>query len=268
MSKSRYFLSFAGLEAACKFTSSNTDTLMHAEFKNTKVICFDLGNTLIEFGPRQIAKQYKGLTSKLTEMFGSCDTAKLKAIRDRQIVAPYHDGYRENDVEECCRELIEGIYSVTATEIQVRELAEERYKIFVEIIELSDVIFPLLTDLAKSYRLALLSNFPCSRSIRDGVEKLGMTQFFDAIVVSGEIGWVKPDPRPYQVLLDQLKNEPDECVYVGDNWLADVQGSMGMGMKSILTTEHLPYEKFERKPGDLEPDKTIGRISELRALLL
>lgn len=74
--------------------------MIDADFKNIKVICFDLGNTLIEFGPRQIAKQYQGLTSKLTEIFGSCDTAKLKAIRDRQIVAPYHNGYRENDVEE------------------------------------------------------------------------------------------------------------------------------------------------------------------------
>ena len=241
---------------------------MHTEFRNTRVICFDLGNTLIEFGPRQIANQYKGLTSKLTEMFGSCDSAKLKAIRDRQIVAPYHDGYRENDVEECCRELIEEIYTVKATVAQVEELAEERYNIFVEIIELSDVILPLLTDLAKSYKLGLLSNFPCSRSIRDGVERLGMTQFFDAIVVSGEVGWVKPDPRPYQVLLDQLQGDPSECVYVGDNWLADVQGSKGMGMKSILTTEHLPYEKFDHNPGDFEPDKTIGRIIELRALFL
>jgi len=39
-------------------------------------------------------------------------------------------------------------------------------------------------------------------------------------------------------------------------------------MNSILTTEHLPYEKFERKAGDLEPDKTIARISELRELFL
>lgn len=242
--------------------------MMHAEFKDTKVICFDLGNTLIEFGPTQIAKQYEGLTSKLTEMFGNCDTAKLKAIRDLQIVAPYHNGYRENDVEECCRELIEGVYPVSATEAQISELAEERYQNFVEIIELTDVILPLLTDLAGSYRLALLSNFPCSRSIRDGIERLGMTPFFHVIVVSGEIGWVKPDPRPYQVLLDQLGSKPDECVYVGDNWLADVQGSKGIGMKSILTTEHLPYEKFDPKPGDFEPDQKIGTISELRGLFL
>lgn len=241
---------------------------MSAGFENTKVVCFDLGNTLIEFGPRQIAKQYEGLTAKLTEMFGSCDTAKLKEIRDHQIVAPYHDDYRENDVEQCCRELIEGIYPVTATEEQVRELADERYQTFVEIIELADVILPLLNDLGERYRLALLSNFPCGRSIRDGIEKLGMTPHFDAIVVSGEIGWVKPDPRPYQILLDHLESDPAECVYVGDNWLADVQGSKGIGMKSILTTEHLPYERFDPKPGDHEPDRKINQIGELRELLL
>ena len=80
---------------------------MSGQFGQTRAVCFDLGNTLIEFGPRQIAMQAARLTAKLTEMFGSCDADKLKVIRDRQIVAPYHDHYRENDVEECCRELIE-----------------------------------------------------------------------------------------------------------------------------------------------------------------
>jgi HAD superfamily hydrolase (TIGR01549 family) len=241
---------------------------MSAEFGGTKVVCFDLGNTLIEFGPRQIAMQYERLTTKLVDMFGSCDATKLKEIRDRQIVAPYHDHYRENDVEECCRELIEGIFPVTATDEQVEELVEERYRVFVDIIELADEILPLLGALSERYRLALLSNFPCGRSIRDGIGKLGMTAHFDVIVVSGEVGWVKPDPRPYRELLEQLKSEPAECIYVGDNWLADVQGSKSIGMKSILTTEHVPYERFEPKPGDHDPDQRISHISELRDLLL
>ncbi|MFT6180812.1 MAG: HAD superfamily hydrolase (TIGR01549 family) [Paracoccaceae bacterium] len=241
---------------------------MSAGFEGTKVVCFDLGNTLIEFGPRQIAMQYERLTAKLVEMFGSCDATKLKEIRDQQIVAPYHAHYRENDVEECCRELIEGIYPVTATDEQVQELAEERYRVFVDMIELADEILPLLGALSERYRLALLSNFPCGRSIRDGITKLGMTEHFDAIVVSGEVGWVKPDPRPYRALLEQLKRDPAECIYVGDNWLADVQGSKNIGMKSILTTEHLPYERFEPKPGDHQPDQKISHISELRNLLL
>lgn len=239
-----------------------------SDLTQTKALCFDLGNTLIEFGPRQIAMQFERFTAKLNEMFGSCDFDKLKEIRDRQIVAPYSNGYRENDIEECCRELIEGIYPVTATEAQVKELAEERYQTFVEIIELNDNILPLLEDLGKRYRLALLSNFPSARSIRDGIERLGMTNHFDVIVVSDEIGWVKPDPRPYQALLDQLGEKPEDCTYIGDNWLADIQGAKGMGMQAILTTEHLPYERFDAKEGDHQPDATIAHIDELRELFL
>lgn len=241
---------------------------MSSEFRDTKVVCFDLGNTLIEFGPRQIAMQYERLTSKLTGMFGNCDEVKLKEIRDRQIVAPYQDHFRENDFDGCCRELIEGIYPVTATEEQVAELAEERYVSFVDIIELADNILPLLSELGERYRLALLSNFPCGRSIRDGIGRLGMTEHFEVIVVSGEVGWVKPDRRPYDLLLKELSEDPADCVYVGDNWLADVQGSKGMGMKSILTTEHLPYETFDPKDGDHQPDARIAHIEELRGLLL
>ena len=241
---------------------------MSTDFSQTKVICFDLGNTLIEFGPRQIAMQYERLTAKLTEMFGSCDEGKLKEIRDVQIVAPYSNGYRDNDVTECCRELIEGIYPVDATDAQVKELVEARYQTFVEIIELSNNILPLLEDLGKRYRLALLSNFPCGRSIRDGITKLGMTPHFDTIVVSGELGWVKPDPRPYQALLDQLEEKPEDCIYIGDNWLADVQGSKAIGMQSILTTQYLPYERFEPNPGDHEPDARIAHINKLSDLLL
>lgn len=241
---------------------------MNSSFHGTKAICFDLGNTLIEFGPRQIKMQYKRLTAKLVEMFGSCDSAKLKEIRDRQIVAPYSNGYRENDVHECCRELIEGIYPVTATKKQVNELAEERYQTFVEIIELADNVIPLLEDLGQHYRLALLSNFPCGRSIRDGIDQLGITSYFDSIVVSGDIGWVKPHPSPYESLLTQLGEQPKDCLYVGDNWLADIQGAKGMAMNAILTTEHLPYERFEPNNGDFQPDAIIAHIEELRDLLL
>lgn len=212
--------------------------------------------------------QHERLIAKLVEMFGDCDAAKLKEIRDRQIVAPYYKGYQENDVPECCRELITGIYGTEATEAQVNELVEARYQTFVDIIELKDHILPLLDDLRKYSRLALLSNFPCGRSIRDGLDKLGMTSYFDAIVVSDEIGWVKPDPRPYQALLNALGESPADCTYIGDNWLADIQGAKQMGMRAVLTTEHLPYERFEPQEGDFKPDAQISELSTLRELFI
>ncbi|MCK4325123.1 hypothetical protein KAW55_00030, partial [bacterium] len=66
--------------------------------ENIKTICFDFGNTLVEFGPEQVAYQYIALEKALTELFGSCDPARLKTIRDRQIVAPFSNGYREKNI--------------------------------------------------------------------------------------------------------------------------------------------------------------------------
>ena len=235
---------------------------MSVQPDQTKALCFDLGNTLIEFGPRQIAHQYELLKGALEEMFGPCDGAVLKAVRDRQIVAPYSNGYRENDLRECGAELIRVVYDVEPEDHQIDCMAEARYRAFMEGIEVTGEVLELLGKLQKRYRLALLSNYPCGRSIRDGLAKLGLAEFFECIVVSGEVGFVKPHPLPYELMLEGLGLSADQCVYIGDNWLADVQGAKGVGMRAVLTTQHVPYERFEPKEGDHQPDARIGNLVE------
>lgn len=241
---------------------------MSLDVTGTKALCFDLGNTLIEFGPRQMKRQYERLTEALVAGFGTCDRDRLKEIRDRQIVAPYHNGYREGALDEVCRELIEELYGITASEEQVTGLARVRYESFLEVVELADDVIPLLRRLGERYRLAVLSNYPCGRSIRDGMEKVGLTEFFEVIVVSGDVGFVKPHPEPYARLLGELGEDPAACIYVGDNWLADIQGAKTAGMGAVLTTQHVPYETFAPKDGDREPEARIGHLGELAGLML
>jgi len=233
-----------------------------------KAVCFDLGNTLIEFGPKQVLHLYAVLEKGLTEIFGSCDEAHLKTIRDRQIVAPFSNGYREEDLNSVCRELIHGLYNIIPEQYQVDRLVQIRYESFVDVIELSDGVIPLLNKLKKRYRLGLLSNYPCGRSIRDSIAKIKLPELFEVIVVSGEVGYVKPHARPFESMLSQLGLSPSECVYIGDNWLADVQGAKGMGMQSILTTQYVPYESFEPAKKDYQPDARITHFNELEGLLL
>jgi FMN phosphatase YigB (HAD superfamily) len=99
------------------------------------------------------------------------------------------------------------------------------------------------------------------------MDKVGLTEFFEVIVVSGEVGYVKPHPVPFERLLGQLGEDPAACVYVGDNWLADIQGAKAAGMGAVLTTEHVPYETFAPKEGDHQPDARIARIGELAGLM-
>jgi putative hydrolase of the HAD superfamily len=238
---------------------------MPIDSSQIKALCFDLGNTLIEFGPRQVAHQYEELKRALVEMFEHCDEARLKEVRDRQIVAPYHNGYRENDLHACGAELIREIYGQDPEDHHVAQTVEARYRAFVEGLEVAEEVLVLLRRLSARYRLALLSNYPCGRSIRDGLEKMGLAEFFEVIVISGEVGYVKPHRRPYELMLEGLDLEAHECVYIGDNWLADVQGAKGIGMGAVHITQHVPYETFEPRDGDHEPDVRIGHIAELES---
>ena len=231
-------------------------------------ICFDLGNTLIEFGPRQVAEQYAELTNVLKELFGYCDASRLKAVRDRQIVAPFSNSCRENNLKSLCEELIRGIYETVPEQHQVDRLIQTRYESFVRAVELPDGVMALLNKLRRRYRLGLLSNYPCSRSIRDSLAKIGLSDMFEVMVISGDVGYVKPHAKPFESMLSQLNLSPSECIYIGDNWLADVQGAKRMGMCSILTAQYVPYESFEPSEKDYPPDARINHLNELEELLL
>jgi len=59
-----------------------------------KAIVFDLGNTLVEFGPRQVKYINEAREQALLKMFGSCDLERLITIRDKQLTAPYRNGLK------------------------------------------------------------------------------------------------------------------------------------------------------------------------------
>lgn len=233
-----------------------------------KAVLFDYGNTLVPFGPDQLAFLYDCLAQTLTEMFGHCDREKLMAVRRNQIVKPDENGFKENDMREVSEAFIRGVYNLSPTEEQLDTVAEARYESFINATEPPDDLLPILANLGGRYRLGLLSNYPCGRTIRGSLDRSGITHIFEQIVVSGEVGWVKPHPKPFQVLLKAMELDPGECVYVGDNWLADVQGAGGVGMKSIYTKQFEPFMVFDQADDDYQPNYTINALQELADILL
>jgi len=241
---------------------------MALSLSSIKAICFDFGNTLVEYGPSQVAYQYENLKNVLTALFGRCDMDRLKAIRDRQIVAPFSNGYRENDLRTLCEELIGELYDIVPEKDQIDVLMDARYHAFVDVINITDGVLTLLRKLSQRYQLGLLSNYPCGRSIRDSLNKIALSDMFEAIVISGEVGYAKPHAKPFEKLLNTLSLSSSECVYVGDNWLADIQGAKRIGMAAILTTQHIPYETVESSEGDHAPDICIDQLEQLNDLFL
>lgn len=235
--------------------------------QSLQAVVFDYGNTLIEFGARQLARQYEVLSEILRQRFGRCDRQRLKEVRDRQLVAPYRNGYRENNLREIACELVAALEPDVDPGPHADALILGRYQAFLETVIVHPDVTALLTDLRSRFRLALLSNYPCSASIRDSLALNDIADVFDAVVVSADIGYVKPHPTCFHRVLEELDLPASACVYVGDNWLADVQGAKGVGMRAILTSEYRPYERFDPQPDDHQPDARIDRLSELSALL-
>jgi len=137
-----------------------------------------------------------------------------------------------------------------------------------EVVELPENVLPLLMKLSKRYRLSLISNYPCSRSIQDSLQKIGLSGVFEAVVISADVGYVKPDARPFEALLSELELAPSQCICIGDNWLADVQGGKRAGMYTIFSQQYTPYERFQRAAGDYDSDARITHLDDLEALLL
>src|SRR5512141_428761 len=62
---------------------------------------------------------------------------------------------------------------------------------------------------AAGLRTGLLSNSWGNDYPRDGWEEM-----FDVVVISGEVGMRKPEPRIFEHTLDLLGLRPEECVFV------------------------------------------------------
>ena len=81
-------------------------------------------------------------------------------------------------------------------------------------------------------RLGLLSN--AFTDLRQVITDIwGFADIFDHMVISAEIGIMKPDPRIYQLALDRLEVQPGEAVFV-DDFPHNVEGARLLGIPAIL----------------------------------
>ncbi len=232
-----------------------------------KHLLFDYGNTLIAFGPVQQEAQRRAMQAVLEDEGIVHDPEMLDSLRKEQVLRPYGNGGVENDFAEVCREVV-ALFAddATADRLAPRIMAA-RQAAFLDSVAVAPDVVAVLERLRTRHPLGLLSNYPCTLSIVESLRRLGILDLFDAVVVSADVGFAKPHPRTFQTLLARMGARPESSLYVGDNWLADVQGAKRLGMGAVWVREHVPYERFEAQPGDLQPDGVLERLVDLEAWL-
>ena len=112
---------------------------------------------------------------------------------------------------------------------------EKSWKLF------SDVE-PCLNRLAH-FRLGIITNGD-SYQQRHKLDLLGLSNRFSVIVISGDTGIHKPDPRIYLEACHAAGESPSDCWHIGNDLKADAEGSVSAGMNGVwLNRTGIGYSK-------------------------
>ena len=98
-------------------------------------------------------------------------------------------------------------------------------------------------SLRKDYKLAVLSN--ANRGLIEYIESIGGENCFDEVIVSAEVGMIKPNSEIYEYTAEKLGVKPDECIFIDDREV-HLAGAETVGMQTIL------YKDFAQTKAELD----------------
>lgn len=116
---------------------------------------------------------------------------------------------------------------------------------------------------ARGTRIGLISNtiWPGDLHCEDLIA-LGLWQYIEYGVFSGDFGIWKPCPQVFLHVLDHLGVNPADAIFVGDNPKEDVRGAQQAGMRAIwVRSPEFPL------PPDILPDVIVANPGEIVPLL-
>lgn len=219
-----------------------------------KVIIFDLDNTLY---PEQsyVKSGFKAVARYLSEKY-NCNFDELFL----RIMDIFKENGRGSVFDKLLNDL--NFNEDVSTLVYI-------YRYHFPDISLYPESLPILNDLKKCYKLALITD---GRSFvqKRKVDALNIENYFDVIVftdVLGENYW-KPSVEPYKFVLSFLSCDAKDTYYIGDDPYKDFKAPKILGMKSIQIKmeEEMDYWKkrgYER----VDADYQVGNLKDILGVL-
>ncbi|MEW6566914.1 MAG: HAD family phosphatase [Chloroflexota bacterium] len=115
---------------------------------------------------------------------------------------------------------------------------------------IDDRLVNFIRGLRPAYKTGLITNaWP---NVRRWIEdEWRLSQVFDTMVISAEVGLAKPDPRIYRLGLDRLGVAPGEALFI-DDFPENVTGAVAVGLHGIRfeSTDQVLADVQRRLEGD------------------
>lgn len=220
---------------------------MTITISNKSVVVFDLDDTL--------HKEKEYLTSAFTEISGKLRGEIGKSIYDKMMQL-YHAG------EDVFGTIIEEYDIKQSTKSDLLDMYREHQPDY----ELEPKVADKLSEIKKQKMLTGLITDGRSLTQRNKLKSLGLTDYFDEVLISGEFGSEKPNPKNFEYMQNKLKGEG--YIYIGDNIQKDFIAPNNLGWKTICLLgngDNIHPQNFEDIDDEVKrPDFVISDFSEIR----
>ncbi|MEH2048603.1 HAD family hydrolase [Nostoc sp.] len=224
-------------------------------------IIFDLDNTLLNF---ELCER-QAILGALEDCAISLDLNGVSETNFLQVFETYNSQYWRQRETFSPIELIEIYYRSTLAQLdiqtdQISNLGESYWHIFNHFAVMEPDVNEVLTVLARSYRLAVITNGFVSAQL-PRIQAAGIEHFFEEVVVSEAIGFAKPSPEIFNHALSKLDLTPAQVLYVGDSLNHDYVGA---------TQVRIDFCYYNRKnqnlPSEVKPKFIISELLNLLEL--
>lgn len=180
------------------------------------------------------------------------DTAKIHYMAWKRMFNNHGFEFNYEDYKEKVdgKSRIDGIKSIVGEigERKIQEMAEEKQKYFLELIEKEDLVaFPdalwLLRHLKENnVKIAVASS---SKNTIKILSKIKLLDMFDTVVTGYDFSKGKPDPEIFLITARRLNIEPVECV-VFEDAVEGINAGINAGMLTIGVCRDGHYSKLSK----------------------
>jgi epoxide hydrolase-like predicted phosphatase len=195
-----------------------------------EAIVFDFDGTLVDYIDSDI-KSLKHLHS-VVEAKVSFDEFLKTAV---DVIMEFHRLVEQRLIDPLLMHNFRLEKTFKAHEMQWEDSFLETYKdeLFRTCVPFDGVV-EVLDQLRERFKLGLITNAYDGVEQRKRIAFSGLHKYFDEILISGDIGVYKPDPKVFHTLLNRIGVVPENAIYIGDSIKHDVAGANSAGMKSVL----------------------------------
>lgn len=212
-----------------------------------KAVLTDYIGTLVNARYYSIDASRKKLHKALTEAGFETGMAEFleayKEAHEKYRVVRYEQLREVTNAVWVCEALNNLGCSASADDSRIKTALNVFFQDYVDSLEVRPYAKKLIKRIKENCKLGLISNFTYAPVIYASLRKLGINQFFDAVLVSIENGWRKPHKRIFLEALRKLQVTAEEAVFIGDSPLEDIKGAKEIGMKTVF----VPSQFFSLK---------------------